>query len=48
MTYPVRPHQRRKRGEERHAVNSAVTTNDEESAEAIVVMKTRNGDGAKG
>ena len=36
MSYPGRSHHRRKRGEERHAVESVVTTNDEKSAEAIV------------
>ncbi len=36
MSYPGRSHQRRKRGGERHAVESVVTTNGEKSAEAIV------------
>ena len=36
MSYPGRSHQRRKRGGEHRAVESAVTTNGEKSAEAIV------------
>ena len=37
-----------KRGGERHAVENVVTTNGEKSADAVVVKKFRNGNGAKG
>ena len=36
MSYPGRAHHRRKGGEERHGVESVVTTNGEKSAEVIV------------